>query len=211
MDRARAVGGLVWVGAGMVFEIAWVASGGRVPGPVIVVLLACVSLLAILTLLRPLSRAAWLTGWVTCVLLAAELAGAVADRFGVLGGPGSPGVSWGSWDAFVRYTALLLPGPGGDVAAAAATLATGTEILLVPLLLSGWQRRWVGKALAGLFTVYVVAMGLSVGPGELAAYGMPVLVGGALLVSASPTRRPHPADAMGAPGGPATAGAPTAR
>ncbi|MGH3095063.1 MAG: hypothetical protein ACRDMV_03585 [Streptosporangiales bacterium] len=189
MDRARTVGGLLWVGAGLAFQVGWLVFGGLTPGPVTLVLLADFALLALLVLTRPRSAAAWLTGWVTAVLLGLDLAEAVADRFGALGGPGDPGISWGSWDSFVAYTAVLLSQPPHVVAAVAAVLATVAEAVLSLLLLSGWQRRWAGKALAGLFTVYLLALAVNLGLDEVARYGMPVLIGGALLLSACPARR----------------------
>lgn len=61
-------------------------------------------------------------------LMAAEFLLAVADRFGWLGGPGSPGVSWGDWSRFVDYTARLtatgsLPHAVPTSLAVAATIA----------------------------------------------------------------------------------------
>jgi hypothetical protein len=199
MDRARTVGGLIWVVAGVAFQLAWLVAGGLAPGPVTTVILGTVGILAVLVMLRPHSRAAWLMGWVTAGVLALDLAGAVADRFGLLGKPGAPGVSWGSWSAFEDYTAVLLHHPSHAVLAVVAVVATVVEVVLALLLLSGWQRRWVGKALAGLFSVYLVAMATSLGLDEVATYGMPVLVGGALLVSSC---RPRPSG-----GGNAAAGA----
>lgn len=64
--------------------------------------------------------------------------------------------------------------------------ATALEVALTVALLSGRQRRWVGKVAAGLFVVYLVAMGLSSVRGDVVFYAMPVLVGGALVLSATP-------------------------
>ena len=143
----------------------------------------------------------WVAGWVVAVLLAADFAGAVADRFGAFGPPGAAGVSWGSWPAFVDYTRVLLHGVPEPVALMAAVGATGIEVALVAVLLSGRQRRWVGKAAAALLTVYLVAMASSVGCSEVARYALPIVIGGALLLSACPGRRPTavPAAATAAP------------
>jgi hypothetical protein len=62
--------------------------------------------------------------------LAADFAGAVADRFGVFGRPGAPGVSWGSWSAFVDYTRTLLHQPPEAVAVVSAAGATAAEVAL---------------------------------------------------------------------------------
>lgn len=195
MDRARLMGGLVWVAAGLLFEMgAWVR--GVSPGMLTWLLIGDIALLGILLLARPASAAAWLLGWLTAVLLAADLVGAVADRFGLLGEPRAPGVSWGGWQPFVAYVSVLLHHPGRSIVLTAGVAATMLEALLAGMLFSGWQRRWVGKALAGLLLTYMVAMASSVGLGEVATYGVPVLVGGALLVSASPARRRTTADPL---------------
>jgi uncharacterized membrane protein YphA (DoxX/SURF4 family) len=122
------------------------------------------------------------------VLLALVFGGAVADRFGMLGRPGAPGVSWGSWSEFVDDTQILLGGVAGPVVSVAAATATGVEVLLAVALLSGCRRRWTGKAVAGLLAVYLVAMMSTVGLDEVARYSVPVLLGGALLVSATTAR-----------------------
>ena len=189
MDGARRIGGLAWVLAGLGFQLVWCLARQVAPGPVTLVLEAAVTLLAVAVVSRR-ARGVWLVGWLVAVLLGLDLLGAVADRFGAWGPPGAVGVSWGSWSAFVGYTAELLPGPVRDLASVAALGATAAEVLLGVLLLTGWQRRWVGKATAGLFVVYLVAVLGGVGLDAVATYALPTLVGGALLVSACPTRRP---------------------
>lgn len=190
MDRVRRAAGYVWVALGVGLEL--IALGrGTVLGPVTSVLVAAMVGLAAVTALRSrLPRLAWATGWVAAVLLGLDFAGAVADRFGLLGGTGAPGVSWGSWSAFVRYTADLLPGATAYAAPGAAVLATLVEIGLAGWLLSGGRRRWAGKAAAGLLAVYAVAMATGLGWLSVAQFAVPVLLGGALLISASPAGRP---------------------
>jgi hypothetical protein len=191
MDRARRVGGLAWVGGGLVFAVGWAVLGGVLPGLVVAVLaVAALGLAVVVALPRTGPTTRWLAGWVVAVLLAAEFAGAVVDRFGAFGPPGAPGVSWGSWPVFVDYTATLLHAPGPLLVTAAAIAATVVEVVLAVALLSGWQRRWVGKAAAGLLVVYLVAMAGSVGWDDVATYALPVQIGAALLVTVSPARRP---------------------
>ena len=193
MDKARRAGGLIWVVAGVAGQIAWAASGHSLPGLVTLVLVVLVGILAVVTAARAPSAVVFVAGWLVAVALAVDFAGAVADRFGLFGGPGAPGVSWGSWDAFVAYTTTLLPWSSTVAAETVAIAATAIEIALAVLLLSGWERRWVGKATAGLLTVYLFAMLATLGPDSVARYGVPILIGGALLVSAEPSgkvRRP---------------------
>lgn len=189
VDRTGQAGGLLWVALGVGFQLAWFLRRSVVPGPVTLVLGTLVVLLAAAIVSRS-PRACWLAGRALSVSLALDLGGAVADRFGAWGLPGAPGVSWGSWPGFVDYTAQLLPGLDRGVVVAAAVAATATEITLGVLLLSGWRRRWVGRATAGLLAVYLVAMALTVGADAVATFGLPVLVGGALLVSSAPVHRP---------------------
>ena len=149
LDGARRIGGLAWVGAGLLFGMGW-ALAGVVPGVITLVVAVAVVGLAAVVLARPAggrgAQASWWGGWVVAVLLAADFAGAVADRFGVFGRPGAPGVSWGSWSAFVDYTRTLLHQPPEAVAVVSAAGATAAEVALAVVLLTGWQRRWAGKA-----------------------------------------------------------------
>ena len=189
MDGARRWGGLGWVAAGLVFQLVVVAVDQQVPDVVTCTLLGVVVLLAAVCLLGS-PRLVWAVGWIAAIVLALDFGGAVADRFGALGRPGGPWVSWGSWAAFTDYTAMLLPAALRSLAPLAAVLATGVEVGLAVGLLFGWQRRWVAKAAAGLLTVYLVAMAFSLGPAAVARYAVPVLIGGALLVSTCPRARP---------------------
>ncbi len=198
MDGARRAGGLAWVAAGVLFGIGWIVAGGPVPGVVTLTLVAAVLVLAVLVV-SPLGRATAVAGRVVAVLLALAFAGAVADRFGLWGGPGASGVSWGSWSAFVEYTQVLLHGVPLPVAVVAAVGATAAESVLAGALLAGWQPRWTGKAAAGLLTCYLVAMGLSVGWAEVARYAVPVEIGGALLVTVASTGRRQRVMAEAAP------------
>ncbi|MEV6488667.1 hypothetical protein AB0M20_08530 [Actinoplanes sp. NPDC051633] len=190
MDAARRFGGLLWVAAGVVFQLVML---GRVrPGVITLILIAATVLLAaaVVTARGRPRRLVRMLGRLAAVLLALDFAGAVADRFGLFG---TEGASWGSWDAFVSYTGRLLPFVPDSLVGVAAASATAGEIALAIWLVSGRQRRWAGKAAAGLLTVYLVAMGLAIGLTEVARFALPIQIGGALLVSAIPARRSAPA------------------
>lgn len=196
MDRARRVGGLLWVGAGLLFGAVWALVGHVMPGVITLVLVAAGAGLAAVLLIRASPRWVAVAGRAMAILLAADFAGSVADRFGLFGPTGAEGVSWGSWASFVAYTRVLLHGVAEPVAVVAAVVATAAEIALAILLLTGWQRRWVGKAAAGLLTCYLLAMATSVGWAEVARYAVAVLIGAALLVSVcQPLRRRQTATA----------------
>ena len=189
MDGARRVGGLAWVLIGVLFGAGW-AVAGTVPGVITLALVAAVLGLAALVAYnsRTGGYSGVTRGWARFValLLGADFAGAVADRFGAFGPPGGPGVSWGSWTAFVDYTRMLLHGIPEPAAVAAAAGATATEVALAVALALGWQRRWVGKAAAGLLMFYLVAMASSVGWSDVARYALPIEIGGALLLTVCP-------------------------
>ena len=73
--------------------------------------------------------------------LAVSFLSAVADRFGLWGPPGAPGVAWGTWSAFVPYVATLnwfVPTPLIPLLAWMATLG---EVVLAGCLLAGWRLR----------------------------------------------------------------------
>jgi hypothetical protein len=190
MDGARLRGGLIWVGAGVLFELWFAMSGRASPETVALILVAVIIALAAAVVLRAAPKTVRKLRWAVAVLLAVEFAGAVADRFGAFGGPGDRLVSWGNWSTFVRYTGDLLPWAPHALVVAAAVAATVVESVLAVWLASGWAYRWAGKAAAGLLTVYVIVMGCTVGLADVAKYAVPLLVGGALLTSVRPVDRP---------------------
>lgn len=117
------------------------------------------------------------------VVLGLLLLGSVADRFGLLGGPGDAGVSWGSFDAFVDYTRTLLPGFVSGLAAPAAVAATILEFGLGVTLVVGLVPRITAAGTAGLLAVFMLAMWISLGFAAMSAYAVPVLAGGAALLA----------------------------
>ena len=188
MDRVRRWGGLIWVGAGLVAMLAWVLTGpARPPAAVTWIVVLTVAAGTLAMVLAADRRLGWWGGRIAGIAIGIELAGAVADRFGLLGGPGDPGVSWGDWSHFRAETAELVPWDA--LVGPAAVGATIAELTLGVLLIAGPWWRWTGKATAGLFVVYLVAVVPGMGGASVLEYGVPVLVGGALMASARGTRR----------------------
>ena len=182
MDRVRRWGGLIWIGAGLVAMLAWSATRpAQPPASVTWVVVLTITAGTAVMLTAP-EHLRWWGGRVAGIAIGIELIGAVADRFGVFGGPGTPGVSWGDWSHFRDETARLVPWDA--LVPPAAVAATIAELSLGLLLLAGWWWRWVGKATAGLFVVYLVAMIPGMGAASVLEYGVPVLIGGALITSA---------------------------
>src|SRR5258705_9326147 len=64
------------------------------------------------------------------VALAAGFLSAVADRFGLWGPIGTPGVGWGGVAAFLAYTGTLLPFLPAPLVVVAGWAATAAEVAL---------------------------------------------------------------------------------
>ncbi|WP_265442471.1 hypothetical protein [Flexivirga meconopsidis] len=186
MDRYRRWGGWIWLGLGLVLLPVAGLLGWPMPGVITWALTAVLLALAVVIAARPGGGAARVSAKLTALLLAVDLAAAVADRFGIFGGPGEPGVSWGNWTQFTDYTAVLLHHPSPVLVQTAAVGATAAEVVLAVLLASGRRRRLVGKATAGLFFVYTAALVLGPEHATVVRYGMPFLIGAALVLSATP-------------------------
>ena len=110
------------------------------------------------------NRTVVLAGWAVRVALAAAFLSAVADRLGLWGPPGSPGVAWGSVEKYEAYVAMLnwfLPTVMIPVVGWAATAA---EVIIALGLLVGWQLRWFALAGALLLTTFAAAMVAGIGP-----------------------------------------------
>src|SRR5919198_431737 len=125
MDRVRRWGGLIWVGVVFVAMRAWLAPPpASPPGLVTWIVVVTVAAGTLAMLVAPRDSLRWWGGRVAGIAIGLELVGAVADRFGLLGGPGSPGVSWGDWSHFRAESAELVPWNAlAQPAAIAATIA----------------------------------------------------------------------------------------
>lgn len=190
MDHARRVAGGVWVALGAVLMVAWTATlPPDPPGPATWLVAATVVAGTALAFRGRGESARWWGARIAGAVIGLELLGAVGDRFGLLGPPGAPMVSWGDWAHFKVETAELVPWT--SLVQPAAVAATVAELTLGALLVAGPLHRWVGKATAGLFVVYLVAMVPGMGASSVLEYAVPVLVGGALVTSARGSRR-HP-------------------
>src|SRR5499427_6361079 len=136
--------------------------------------------------------------WLLRVALAAAFLSAVADRFGLWGSPGSPGVSWGNLTRFNAYVAKLiwfLP-PAGVITV--GLLATAAETLLGLALLIGWQLRSVALLSAILLFSFATAMLVALGPKAPLDYSVFTAAGAAFLLFAlQPVKSTPELDGMG--------------
>jgi uncharacterized membrane protein YphA (DoxX/SURF4 family) len=77
------------------------------------------------------------------VALGAGFLSAVADRFGLWGGPGARHVAWGDFAHFLEYTRTLNPWLPARLIPALGWFVTITEIVLGVALVAGVARRLV--------------------------------------------------------------------
>ncbi len=124
------------------------------------------------------------------IALAFSFLSAVADRFGLWGPPGAPNVAWGSFDAFLEYTALLLKQLPPPLITAAGWFATVCEIILGVGLLSGWQIRWFALGSALLLASFAASMTLALGFEPAFSYSVWTSATAALLLASIDHRRP---------------------
>src|SRR3954463_14059094 len=90
--------------------------------------------------------------------LASGFLSAVADRFGLWGPAGTPGVGWGGFDPFLAYTGKLLWFLPAGLVRAAGGAATVLEVALAVGLLAG-VRVWAFALASGLLlTAFAAAM-----------------------------------------------------
>jgi uncharacterized membrane protein YphA (DoxX/SURF4 family) len=102
--------------------------------------------------------------WLLRIAFAIGFLSAVADRFGLWGPPGSPGVAWGDLTRFNAYVAKLnwfMPARLIPVVGWASTVA---ETGLALALLIGWKLRWVSLASALLLLSFAATMTVALGP-----------------------------------------------
>lgn len=96
------------------------------------------------------------------IVLGITMLSAVADRFGLWGAPGTPGVAWGNWENFIAYTETLNSFAGKSLAPILGALATLFEIVFGLSLIIGFKTRWAALGTAGLMTLFALSMAVSI-------------------------------------------------
>ena len=115
--------------------------------------------------------------------LAASFLSAVADRFGLWGPAGAPGVAWGGFDSFLAYTGQLLWYLPARWILAAGWGATVLEVVLAVGLLAGVWVRAFALASGLLLTAFAVAMTIALGPEPPLSYSVWSAAAGAFLLA----------------------------
>ena len=115
--------------------------------------------------------------------LAVGFLSAVADRFGVWGPAGTPGVAWGGFNSFLAYTGTLLWFLPAGLLPAAGWASTLLEVLLAVGLLVGVRLRAVALATGVLLSVFAVTMTVALGPEPPLSYSVWSAAAGAFLLA----------------------------
>jgi putative oxidoreductase len=113
----------------------------------------------------------------------------VADRFGLLGRPGTNGVSWGTFSRFTAYVATLnWYAPHWSIPAL-AWVDTVLELTLGLTLIVGlWTKisAWIS---AGLLLVFALTLSMATGIGSAFQYSVFTASAGAMLLAAAGSSR----------------------
>lgn len=117
------------------------------------------------------------------VALGAGFLSAVADRFGLWGPSGTPGVAWGEFAKFLQYTATLLPFLPTTLVAVAGWAATVAETVLGLALIAGVRVRLVSLASGVLLLTFALAMTAALGPEAPLSYSVWTASAGAFLLA----------------------------
>src|SRR3954447_14651384 len=115
--------------------------------------------------------------------LAAGFLSAVADRFGLWGPIGTPGVSWGGFAKFLDYTATILPYLPTPLVAVAGWGATVAETVLGGAFLAGVRVRRSALASGVLLLTFAIAMTTALGPEAPLSYSVWTAAAGAFLLA----------------------------
>src|SRR5215470_2439759 len=115
--------------------------------------------------------------------LAAGFLSAVADRFGLWGPPGTPGVGWGGFAPFLAYTGKLLWYLPAGLVSAAGWASTALEVALAVGLLVGVRLRAVALATGMMLLVFAVTMTVALGPEPPLSYSVWSAAAGAFLLA----------------------------
>ncbi len=90
--------------------------------------------------------------------LAASFLSAVADRFGIWGKAGSPGVAWGNMESFLGYTAMLNPWAPEFLSNSLGYVATGLEVVLGVFLIIGFRLKESSLISFVLLLIFALSM-----------------------------------------------------
>jgi putative oxidoreductase len=160
--------------------LVWVVYGHRAPWSLLIYPIIITALFAGLAFAN--GRLRRLNAIVRIVLGLAFLL-SVADRFGLMGAYGSPGVSFGDYAHFVAYTRQVNSFLPESWAPTLAALATSCEATIGTALILGVSPRNAVLAALALLLVFGTAMSISLGLDSHFPYAVVVLTSGAWFLS----------------------------
>jgi uncharacterized membrane protein YphA (DoxX/SURF4 family) len=111
------------------------------------------------------------------------------DRFGILGPPGTAGVSWGTFARFSAYVGVLNWYAPHTLVPTIAWVDSALELLLAFGLLLGVWLRQVSIASAFLLLAYAVTMSKASGIGAPFAYSVFTAAAAAFMLAAASSSR----------------------
>ncbi|MCH8034468.1 MAG: DoxX protein [Bacteroidetes bacterium] len=109
---------------------------------------------------------------------------AVADRFGLWGGPGENLVAWGNFKNFLDYTALLNPYFPSIMVPVIGWIVTIAEIALGVALIIGFRVRETALISGTLLLCFAIGMTAGIGIKSPLDYSVFTASAGALFLSA---------------------------
>lgn len=121
--------------------------------------------------------------------LAAGFISSIADRFGLWGRPGAPGVAWGDWPHFVQFVGVLNAWASKPLLPAISVVDTVIEAALGLALLAGFYLRAVAWASAVLLAIFAIAMAVSLGVEAPLNYSVFTAAAAAALLAATAAER----------------------
>lgn len=124
-----------------------------------------------------------LATWYLRVALSASFASSLADRFGLLGKHGAPGVTWGTWKSFLGSSAQLTFWLPAVLRPAAAWGSTVLEVILVVALLLPYRTALFGALAGALLTAYALSLAFAYGLGISLAYSVWTAAAGAFVLA----------------------------
>lgn len=116
---------------------------------------------------------------------------AIADRFGIYGPHGAPGVSWGDWAHFLQFVAYLNWFMPKVLIPIIGVVETIIEFALAVALLVGFYQRIVAWASAALLMSFALTMTIALGIKAPLGYGVFTAAASALLLGAVASPRPE--------------------
>lgn len=114
---------------------------------------------------------------------------AVGDRFGLWGPAGAPNVSWGNFQNFLDYTAILNPHVPASWIPLLGWTATIAEVVLGLALIVGFRPRVTALLSGILLLLFAFGMTVGLGIGAPLSYSVFTASAAAFLLAVHPTSR----------------------